>query len=143
MRLTIKTCYVTFVKMSSWVYVVKCFISQGQIGYYVGKWGAETCGRRMQEHFNGNGSKFTQKYQPISFHKVGYFPNRIANKIENILTVYYMKKVGFRNCRGGDYLNMTKNCYQLTQLRWWLPFELRSQILSGRFGFPDEVPLLT
>ena len=127
---------------NSWVYVVKCDVGSGKIGYYVGIWGGERCEARMYQHFNGVGSRFTKKYRPISFMKIGYFKNEVAVRLENILTAFYLKKVGFRHCRGGNHLNMKKNCHQLTQLIWWLPFSLRPDLISGRLGTPDPSPVL-
>jgi predicted GIY-YIG superfamily endonuclease len=126
----------------SWVYIVKCDVGKGKIGYYVGIWSSEHCETRMRQHFNGDGSRFTIKYRPISFTKVGYFKNGIALRMENLLTAYYLKKVGFRFARGGNHLNMKKNCHELTQLMWWLPYSLRQDLLSGRLGVPDHCPLL-
>jgi predicted GIY-YIG superfamily endonuclease len=126
--------------MQSWVYVVKCDCGD-RFGYYVGVWTGETCGSRKHQHFQGLGSKFTRKYNPISFLTVGRFPSNIASRLENRLTEYYMKKVGFRYCRGGNHLNMKKNCHQLTQLMWWAPSSLRPLILTGDLGEVDP-PLL-
>ena len=127
----------------SWVYVVKCKISENKMGYYVGIWGGETIGARKHQHFKGLGSRFTQKYTPIAFMKVGKFEYHEAARLENRLTEYYMRKVGFRHCRGGNYLNMKTNCHQLSQLSWWLPKALVPLLKLGRLGVPDSSPLLS
>ena len=123
--------------LQSWVYVVECKCDKNQLGYYVGIWSADTCSRRKYQHFTGRGSNFTKKYTPISFKIVGRFPTSLAARLENRLTEYYMKKVGFRYCRGGNHLNMKPNCHQLTQLMWWAPSRLRPLILAGKLGEVD------
>ena len=123
----------------SWVYVIKTRVPDNKIGYYVGVWGGYTLETRIQQHFSGNGSRFTKKYKPIAFIKVGYFRNGFACRLENKLTVRYLKKVGFRWARGGNYLNMRPNCHQLPQLRWWLPHELLQDLEDGKLGVPDPV----
>ena len=120
----------------SYVYVIKCDC-EGEIGYYVGTWGGHRLETRIYQHFSGNGSRFTRKHKPVAFIKVGRFPNGTARRYEDRLTEYYLEKVGFRRARGGNYLNMKQNCYEIAQLRWWLPSRLHPLLEAGRLGEPD------
>ena len=125
----------------SYIYVVKCRVSPKKMGYYVGQWCGNDVNYRWQQHRNGTGSNFTKKYKPITFTKVGRFKLGVANRMENLLTKYYLSKVGFRFCRGGNHLNMRPNCHQLSQLKWWLPFSLRAALVAGHLGQPDADPV--
>ena len=128
--------------MSAFVYVVKCRVSRDKIGYYVGTWCGRDVKTRWSQHKALKGSKFTRKYPPISFMLVGRFASSVANRLENKLTTYYIKKVGFRYARGGNHLNMRENCHQLAELRWWLPGSLQPLLEKGLLGEPDP-PLLS
>jgi predicted GIY-YIG superfamily endonuclease len=121
----------------AFVYVVKCRISPGKFGYYVGTWRGPTVETRWSQHRRRNGSRFTVKYEPISFVKVGQFPSAEALRLEDKLTAYFIKKVGFRFARGGNHLNMRANCHQLSELRWWLPGRLLPFLERGQLGVPD------
>jgi predicted GIY-YIG superfamily endonuclease len=121
----------------TYVYVVKCRCNNSQIGYYIGTSSKNDVKVRWAEHARGKGSRFTQKFEPINFTCVGRFERKYAMKLENILTIYYMRKVGFRFCRGGDYLNMRFDCYQISQLKWWLPSALIPALKTGSLGHPD------
>ena len=122
-----------------YVYVLKCRTPSGKLGYYVGTWGGDSVHTRWKQHLIGIGSKFCKLNDPISYISVGRFSKSNAFRMENILTAYYMKKVGFRNCRGGNHLNMKPNCYQLSQLLWWIPGCLHKELLRGDLGKPDPV----
>ena len=122
------------------VYVVKCCVSPTILGYYIGTWGGDNVNFRLSEHFRGRGSNFTKKYPPISSICVGRFEKGVASRLENLLTAYYMKKVGFRYCRGGNHLNMRPNCHQISQLKWWVPGGLLPLLYSGALGTPDLAP---
>ena len=112
------------------------------MGYYVGTWGGSDVKTRWDQHRSGRGSRFTVKYEPISFVCVGHFDSAHANRLENMLTAYYIKKSGFRNARGGNHLNMRANCHQLSELRWWLPGCLQKHLERGLLGSPDP-PVLS
>jgi predicted GIY-YIG superfamily endonuclease len=63
-------------------------------------------GERFKEHFDGNGSKWTQLYKPIQV--MEWREGTLAD--ENKVTLEYMNKYGWWNVRGGKYCNieMTK-----------------------------------
>lgn len=68
-------------------------------------------GDRFQEHFSGNGSKWTQLYKPI---QVMEWREGTLEE-ENKITLEYMEKYGWWNVRGGSYcqVEMTKPPKQL------------------------------
>lgn len=56
---------------------------------YVGM--TNNIGRRLSQHFTGNGAKWTQKHDPVSVNSVQYVNNTsYAKKVETI--VYYKMK---------------------------------------------------
>ena len=69
--------------------------------YYVGK--TKTLKRRLQQHFNGNGSIWTQKYKPIELDDVY---NNCGEFDEEKYTFHYMKKYGIDNVRGGSFCQL-------------------------------------
>ncbi len=78
------------------IYILKC--EDGK--YYVGKTYQKNPYHRIQDHFNGNGSSWTQKYKPLEVMSV------IANcddEDEDKHTKILMKKYGISNVRGGTY----------------------------------------
>jgi len=70
---------------------------------YIGK--TTDADRRMEQHFSGNGSKVTQKFNPIKGKIIDKCPGYFANKIENSHTEDYINKYGYKNVRGGYYTN--------------------------------------
>ena len=122
-----------------YVYIITC--DGGNLGhcYYVGTWGGDCSKTRFLQHKNKLGSKFTQKYPPISFEVVGVFPTSVGMRVENETTVRLIRQYGFRRVRGGNMLNMKADCYQLSSLQWWLPHELQKELLAGVLGDPDPV----
>lgn len=72
--------------------------------YYVGKTNKPDF--RIEEHFNNNGSYFTQMYNPISIEKI--YEN-CDDFDEDKYTKMYMMNYGIDNVRGGSYvqLNLT------------------------------------
>lgn len=73
--------------------------------YYVG-YTARRDGERFQEHFEGRGAKWTQKYKPVIVleWRIG------TEQDENEVTLELMKKYGWTNVRGGKWcqVEMTK-----------------------------------
>ena len=63
-------------------------------------------GERFQEHFTGEGSKWTQLYKPIQV--IEWREGTLED--ENKITLEYMQKYGWWNVRGGSYcqVEMTK-----------------------------------
>jgi len=79
------------------IYVLK--LQQNK--YYVGKTNNPTF--RMDDHFNGGGSVWTQKYTPIKLLKV--IPN-CDDYDEEKYTKIYMDKYGINNVRGGPFTSI-------------------------------------
>ena len=53
---------------------------------------------RLEQHFSSNGSKWTQKYNPIKLIEL------IQNCDEDKYTIKYMKKYGINNVRGESFV---------------------------------------
>ena len=83
--------------MSTTIYVLR--LQRGK--YYVGK--ADDVQRRFQQHQNGRGAAWTQKYPPIAIEKT--IRNASAFE-EDKVTKEYMAKHGIDNVRGGTYVSV-------------------------------------
>ena len=81
--------------------------------YYVGQTD-RTIGERFQEHLNGTGSEWTKKYKPISILDV--IPNADSYE-EDRQTKIYMDKYGIDNVRGGSYISIILEDYQIQSLK--------------------------
>jgi hypothetical protein len=80
-----------------YIYVLK--LEQGK--YYIGK--TNNPQFRLENHCNGNGSAWTQKYKPLKVIKI------LQNKDdydENKITFKYMDKYGVSNVRGGSFVKV-------------------------------------
>ena len=80
------------------IYVLK--LEQGK--YYIGK--TNNPQFRLENHYNGNGSAWTQKYKPLKVIKL------LQNKDdydEDKYTRQYMDKYGIPNVRGGSFVKVT------------------------------------
>jgi len=73
--------------------------------YYIGK--TNNPDIRLNNHFNNNGSKWTQKYKPL---KVIDIIPKCCNFDEDKYTLIYMRDKGIENVRGGSYcrINLTE-----------------------------------
>ena len=67
---------------------------------YVGN--TNNINKRLKQHFNNEGSKFTKKYKPIEIISIN--PNK-NNKQETRTTLKYMNKYGINNVRGGKFVS--------------------------------------
>jgi len=67
----------------------------------------ETCNyeKRMEQHFNGQGSEVTKKFKPISSSILTRVPGYFAKQKEQEYVKYYIKKYGYNKVRGGKYTN--------------------------------------
>ena len=129
----------------AFVYVVTCDCGGGRLGYYVGTYRGYDVHKRWAEHKTGDGSRFCRRYPPIAFKLVGRFLRKNAFKYEHVLTVYYMRKCGFRYCRGARALNMQNDCHRFNNL-YWVPKELSTELKAGKLGLWDDLaehPLVT
>ena len=84
-------------QMSTNVYVLRC--ENGK--RYVGK--AADVQKRFQEHKNGNGSAWTNKYRPIRIEQI--YKN-VSPFEEDKITKETMGKYGIKNVRGGTYCSI-------------------------------------
>jgi len=83
--------------MSTNVYVLRCEGGKR----YVGK--AADVQKRFQEHKNGNGSAWTNKYKPVIIEKI--YKN-VSHFEEDKITKETMGKYGINNVRGGTYCSI-------------------------------------
>jgi predicted GIY-YIG superfamily endonuclease len=81
------------------VYIYVLRLAEGK--RYVGK--TSNPNFRLDDHFNGYGSAWTRKYEPISYR---LFPD-CDDFDEDKYTLKYMKKYGKDNVRGGSFCQMT------------------------------------
>ncbi len=70
---------------------------------YIGK--TTDIDRRMEQHFKGEGSQVTQKYEPESYEVLAQCNGYDSSRIEQKYTDKYIKKYGYENVRGGKYTN--------------------------------------
>ena len=81
-------------RMSTYIYVLKLQNDK----FYVGK--TTNRKQRMDNHFNGNGAKWTQLHKPK---KIIEMIKEKDTKDEYNKTIEYMIKYGWRNVRGAGY----------------------------------------
>jgi len=72
--------------------------------YYIGI--TRNFSRRMREHFNGGGSRFTRKLKPIRVVEKIWVKDEVAEKREREKTDEYIKRFGIEKVRGGDHLSV-------------------------------------
>jgi hypothetical protein len=75
--------------------------------YYIGK--SDNVSKRYEQHLNGVGSSWTNKYRPISVDKI--IPNASPFD-EDKYTKEYMSKYGMDKVRGGSYVNVELDDFQ-------------------------------
>src|SRR5438876_1016649 len=68
--------------------------------YYIGKTHNPQVLCRIDQHFNYNGSGWTQKYKPLRLVEVN---NNCDNYDEDKYTLKYMSQHGIDNVRGGSF----------------------------------------
>jgi len=83
--------------MSTNVYVLRCEGGKR----YVGK--AADIQKRFQEHKNGSGSAWTNKYKPLIIEQIY---NSVSPFEEDKITKETMAKYGINNVRGGTYCSI-------------------------------------
>ncbi len=82
-------------------YIYKLDLEYGK--KYIGK--TTDIDRRMEEHFSGNGSKVTKKFEPIEGEIIDSCNGYFSDKVEQKHTNKYINKYGYKNVRGGSYTN--------------------------------------
>jgi len=97
---------------SNTIYILKCRFDK----FYVGR--TQNVTSRALDHFRGDGSEWTRKYQPIEILDTIY---NCDNFDEDKYVKKYMKKYGIDNVRGGSYsqIRLNKNTKQLLQREIW------------------------
>jgi hypothetical protein len=70
--------------------------------YYIGK--SKNPNTRIEQHFNSNGSSWTQKYKPVNVVETLYNCDSFD---EDKYTLKYMAKFGINNVRGGSFCEIT------------------------------------
>lgn len=78
--------------------------------YYIGK--TMNYNKRIDEHIEGTGSKWTRVYKPI---KVIFVVDEETENDENLYTYAYMIKYGVSNVRGGYYCKINEDYSYLTK----------------------------
>ena len=94
--------------MSTHVYVLRC--ERGK--RYVGK--ATDVQRRFQEHTNGYGSAWTNKYKPLIIEQIHKHASPFD---EDKITKETMAKYGIQNVRGGTYCSIKLSNAQQESLK--------------------------
>ena len=80
--------------------------------YYVGK--SANVMERYQEHLNGNGSAWTQKYRPVSLERT---IEHVSPFEEDKTTKEYMAKYGIDRVRGGSYSMIQLTAQQIEAIQ--------------------------
>jgi hypothetical protein len=102
--------------------------------YYIGK--TNTPYKRIQSHFNNDGSVWTKLNKPIDIYQI--IPN-CDDFDEDKYTLQYMEKYGIENVRGGSYTKVTLNTYDLNHINKILNSNNDKCIICGEFGhFANE-----
>lgn len=90
------------------IYILR--LEQGK--YYIGK--SENPMKRFQQHLDGNGSSWTKKYKPLSVIRI---ISNASNFDEDKYTKEYMAKYGIENVRGGSYVEVDLDDFQIETLK--------------------------
>jgi cellular nucleic acid-binding protein len=79
------------------IYIIKLKYEK----WYIGT--SDNVEKRIKQHFNGNGSKWTQKYKPLKL--INSYKIKDLHE-EDKITLQYMEKYGINNVRGGSFCNI-------------------------------------
>lgn len=80
--------------------------------YYVGR--SNQVKDRIDQHYNGNGSAWTQKYKPLELYALY---NNCDPLEEDFYTLKMMKEFGIDNVRGGSFSNVILTSEQIAVLQ--------------------------
>ena len=61
--------------------------------------------KRMNQHFYGYGSEVTKKFRPILYEILDTCYGYFANELEKRHTLEFINIYGYKNVRGGPYVN--------------------------------------
>lgn len=98
--------------------------------YYIGTTNKEITVRFLQ-HEQGNGTKWTQLYKPISIIETLKTSNKFD---EDKWTKMYMNKYGIDNVRGGSYCQINLEDYQIKALKLELKTANNLCFKCGKIG---------
>jgi hypothetical protein len=96
-----KTKYIESRNINEETYIYKLDLENGK--KYIGK--TNNVDRRMDQHFNGNGSQVTKKFKPIEGEVIDSCNGFFSNNLEQKHTEKYISKHDYSNVRGGSYTN--------------------------------------
>ena len=80
--------------------------------YYIGK--TDDVMKRYEEHLNGRGSAWTNRYAPVSLVETR---RNVSSFEEDKVTKEYMSKYGIDNVRGGAYVSLELDASQRSSLQ--------------------------
>ena len=70
-------------------------------------------GKRINDHFNDNGSAWTKRYKPVGIHQIHH---NCVDEDEDKHTKIMMKEYGIENVRGGNYCTIELSDQQMITL---------------------------
>ena len=94
------------------IYILKCEDDK----YYVGKI-ASNVWKRIKQHFDGKGAKWTKKYKPIDIVDIR---RGLTDRDESKITLDFMKSHQIHNVRGGAYTKMRLDKAQISHIKYKL-----------------------
>ncbi len=92
------------------VYILKCVDNK----YYVGITQHSNFSERLKSHFNGSGSSWTQKYNPIQVIESYYENDKFQ---EHLWFLKTCNKYGIDNVRGASYVNIYMNKLEISFIK--------------------------
>ncbi|VBB17723.1 hypothetical protein YASMINEVIRUS_186 [Yasminevirus sp. GU-2018] len=114
------------------VYVIE--LTDGK--FYVGK--SRSVSSRLEDHFVGHGSAWTQKYKPVKI--VSIFPDCDEFE-EDRITLKLMREKGVENVRGGAFCNVNLDKTELTIINRMLNSACDSCFICNTQGhYASECP---
>lgn len=114
------------------IYILK----QEKNKYYIGK--SDDVLKRVQEHFDGNGSEWTKIYKPIDIEKI---ISNCDDFDEDKYVLQYMDKYGINNVRGGSYSKINLEADELNFLQKRLNGANDKCYMCGGTHFCTSCPL--
>ena len=125
--------------MRRWVYVLR-LVGSSLGGHYAPNWyvgQTNDIPARIQEHWTGQGSKWTQAYPPISVVECTEIPNGDAMGFEIAKFTEYALKYSWQRVRGGSFTRVDSG-----PPPWWDPTGLRRKHKRERMAAeePPDAP---
>ena len=107
------------------VYILKLIDNK----YYIGR--SSNPYERIQQHFDGCGSMWTKKYQPIDIIEI---IENCNNFDEDKYTIQYMANYGIENVRGGAFVQIKLSINEINVLQKMINNALNKCFICGEFG---------